>query len=150
MRISDWSSDVCSSDLAARDMASAPKAARIETSPPAATEPPRKLSKLALLWGFVLHYPGKLIGALIALVVAATATLAIPRGFMLVIDKGFAGAGGTGDIAPYFYGLLAVVGVLAVATACRFYFVSWLGERVVADIRLSVHHHLLTLAPGLF
>src|SRR3546814_10835958 len=69
---------------------------------------------------------------------------------MLVIDKGFAGAGGTGDIAPYFYGLLAVVGVLAVATACRFYFVSWLGERVVADIRLSVHNHLLTLAPGFF
>src|SRR3546814_8699259 len=91
MRISDWSSDVCSSDLAGRDMASAPKADRIETSPPAATEPPRKLSKLALLWGFVRHYPGKLIGALIALVVAATATLAIPRGFMLVIDKGFAG-----------------------------------------------------------
>src|SRR3546814_5817042 len=56
----------------------------------------------------------------------------------------------TGDIAPYFYGLLAVVGVLAVATACRFYFVSWLGERVVADIRLSVHNHLLTLAPGFF
>src|SRR3546814_15587893 len=80
-------------------MASAPKADRIETSPPAATEPPRKLSKLALLWGFVRHYPGKLIGALIALVVAATATLAIPRGFMLVIDQGFAGAGGTGDIA---------------------------------------------------
>ncbi|API58338.1 ABC transporter [Tardibacter chloracetimidivorans] len=131
-------------------MASAPKADRIETSSPAATEPPRKLSKLALLWGFVRHYPGKLIGALIALVVAATATLAIPRGFMLVIDKGFAGAGGTGDIAPYFYGLLAVVGVLAVATACRFYFVSWLGERVVADIRLSVHNHLLTLAPGFF
>src|SRR3546814_19226374 len=56
----------------------------------------------------------------------------------------------TGDIAPYFYGLLAVVGVLAVATACRFYFESWLGERVVADIRLSVHNHLLTLAPGFF
>src|SRR3546814_15678030 len=90
-------------------MASAPKADRIETSPPAATEPPRKLSKLALLWGFVRHYPGKLIGALIALVVAATATLAIPRGFMLVIDKGFAGAGGTGDLAPYFYVLRAVV-----------------------------------------
>src|SRR3546814_17179981 len=106
-------------------MASAPKADRIETSPPAATEPPRKLSKLALLWGFVRHYPGKLIGALIALVVAATATLAIPRGFMLVIDKGFAGAGGTGDIAPYFYGLLAVVGVLAVATDCRFYLFPW-------------------------
>src|SRR3546814_12005364 len=92
MRISDWSSDVCSSDLAGRDMASAPKADRIETSPPAATEPPRKLSKLALLWGFVRHYPGKLIGALIALVVAATATLAIPRGFMLVFEKGFRSA----------------------------------------------------------
>src|SRR3546814_6428527 len=69
---------------------------------------------------------------------------------MLVIDNGFLGVGGSGNIAPYFYGLLAVVGVLAVATAFRFYFVSWLGERVVADIRLSVHNHLLTLAPGFF
>lgn len=110
----------------------------------------RKLSKLGLLWGFVKRYPAKLIGAAIALLVAATSTLAIPRGFMLVIDKGFLGGGVGGHIAPYFYGLLAVVVVLALATAFRFYFVSWLGERVVADIRLSVQSHLLTLAPGFF
>src|SRR3546814_7136198 len=69
---------------------------------------------------------------------------------MLVIDKGFIGAHGTTSISPYFYGLLAVVALLALATALRFYFVSWLGERVVADIRLSVQSHLLPLAPGFF
>src|SRR3546814_17116432 len=97
----------------------------------------RKLSKLGLLWRFVKRYPAKLAGAVISLLLAAAATLAIPRGFMLVIDNGFLGVGGSGNIAPYFYGLLAVVAVLALATAFRFYFVSWLGERVVADIRLS-------------
>lgn len=110
----------------------------------------RKLSKLALLWGFVKRYPAHLAGAGVALLVAAGATLAIPRGFMMVIDKGFLGASSRAEIAPYFYGLLAVVCVLALATACRFYFVSWLGERVVADIRLSVQGHLLTLTPGFF
>lgn len=110
----------------------------------------RKLSKLGLLWRFVKRYPAKLAGAVISLLLAAAATLAIPRGFMLVIDNGFLGVGGSGNIAPYFYGLLAVVAVLALVTAFRFYFVSWLGERVVADIRLSVQSHLLTLAPGFF
>ncbi len=126
-----------------------PVSSAVNTNAPDAPKP-RPLSKLSLLWRFVKRYPGKLIGAVIALLVAAVSTLAIPRGFMMVIDKGFVTAGGTGDIAPYFYGLLAVVGVLALATAFRFYFVSWLGERVVADIRLSVQNHLLTLAPGFF
>src|SRR3546814_6806859 len=83
----------------------------------------RKLSKLGLLWRFVKRYPAKLAGAVISLLLAAAATLAITRGFMLVIDNGFLGIGGSGNIAPYFYGLLAVVAVLALATAFRFYFV---------------------------
>lgn len=133
-------------------MASVPETVpESSVSPTAAEEASsRKLSKLNLLWQFVKRYPGKLTGAVVALVVAALSTLAIPRGFMRVIDKGFLGAGGTENIAPYFYGLLAVVAVLALATAFRFYFVSWLGERVVADIRLAVQSHLLTLAPGFF
>jgi len=110
----------------------------------------RRLSKLALLWQFVRRYPFKLIGAAISLLIAAVATLGIPRGFMMVIDKGFLGSGTQAHIAPYFYGLLGVVVVLAIATACRYFFVSWLGERVVADIRLAVQAHLLTLAPRFF
>ncbi len=110
----------------------------------------RKLSNLTLLWGFVRAYPAQLTAALVALSVAALATLAIPRGLKQVVDNGFAVGSDPASIAPYFYGLLGVVAVLAVATAFRFYFVSWIGERVVADLRKTVHRHLLTLDPVFF
>ncbi|MGL6044656.1 MAG: ABC transporter transmembrane domain-containing protein, partial [Sandaracinobacteroides sp.] len=111
--------------------------------------PSRKLSNLALLWGYAKHYPGQMAAALAALVVAASATLAIPQGFKLVVDMGF-GAGEGADIAPYFWGLLGIVLVMGLATAVRFYFVSWMGERVVADLRQDVQAHLLRLDPGFF
>ncbi len=110
----------------------------------------RKLSNLTLLWGFVRSYPGQLAAALAALAVAALATLAIPRGLKQVVDNGFAAGSDPATIAPYFWGLLGVVALLAVATAFRFYFVSWIGERVVADLRKAVHRHLLTLDPVFF
>jgi ATP-binding cassette subfamily B protein len=110
----------------------------------------RKLSNLTLLWGFVRAYPGQLAAALVALAIAALATLAIPRGLKQVVDNGFAVGSDPASIAPYFYGLLGVVAVLAIATAFRFYFVSWIGERVVADLRKTVHQHLLTLDPVFF
>ena len=111
--------------------------------------PSRKLSNLALLWGYARRYPGRVAAALSALVVSASATLAIPQGLKLVVDRGF-GAGQAADISPYFLGLLAIVVVLGIATSIRFYFVSWLGERVVADLRRDVQAHLLTLDPGFF
>lgn len=123
----------------------ADRASGTETS----SESAPALSRLKLLWDFVTRYPGKLAGAIISLIVAALSTLAIPRGFMQVIDKGFL-AGGSENIAPYFYFLLGVVAILAIATATRFYFVSWLGERVVADIRQAVQAHLLKQAPAFF
>ena len=101
-----------------------------------------------MIWRFALAYPGRIVGAALALIVAATATLAIPGGFRLVIDKGFIAS--RGDVGPYFRYLLIIVLVLALATACRYYFVSWLGERVVADIRIAVQAHLLRLAPSFF
>lgn len=110
----------------------------------------RKLSNLTLLWGFVRAYPGQLTAALVALSIAALATLAIPRGLKQVVDNGFAVGSDPASIAPYFYGLLGVVAILAIATAFRFYFVSWIGERVVADLRKTVHRHLLTLDPVFF
>ncbi|KAB7648657.1 ABC transporter transmembrane domain-containing protein [Polymorphobacter fuscus] len=110
----------------------------------------RKLSNLTLLWGFVRAYPAQLGAALIALAIAALATLAIPRGLKQVVDNGFAAGSDPAAIAPYFWGLLGVVAVLAVATAFRFYFVSWIGERVVADLRKAVQRHLLTLDPVFF
>jgi ATP-binding cassette subfamily B protein len=120
------------------------KSGRANEAPPS-----RKLSNLALLWGYARRYPGHLAAALLALIVAASATLAIPQGFKLVVDKGF-GAGAGANIAPYFAGLLVIVLVMGAATAVRFYFVSWIGERIVADLRQEVQAHLLRLDPGFF
>lgn len=108
----------------------------------------KKIGNLRMIWDRAIKYPKQITFAAIALFVAALATLAIPWGFKYIVDEGFASGGG--DIAPYFQILLVIVAVLAVATALRFYFVSWLGERVVADIRLAVQRNLLRLAPGFF
>ncbi|MCC4233572.1 ATP-binding cassette domain-containing protein [Sphingobium soli] len=105
------------------------------------------LGNLAMLWRFARRYPGRIAGALIALIVSSAATLAIPNGFRLVIDKGFMGGG---DIGRWFEYLLMIVIVLALASALRFYFVSWLGERVVADIRCATQANLLRQAPRFF
>jgi ATP-binding cassette subfamily B protein len=104
-----------------------------------------------MVWGFALRYPGHIAVAVLALLIAAAATSGVPYAFKLIIDKGFArGADTTRDIARWFEYLLLLVGVMAIATAVRFYFVSWLGERTVADIRLAVHRNLLRLSPGFF
>ncbi len=108
----------------------------------------RKLGNLAIVWDRATRYPGKIAGAAAALLVAAGATLAIPDGFRRVIDKGFAANGG--DVSEHFYYLFGIVVVLALATATRFYFVSWLGERVVGDLRTEVHRNLLRLEPRFF
>jgi ATP-binding cassette subfamily B protein len=118
-----------------------------------ASEPPKKartLRPLAMVWRAALRYPGHLAAALAALVVTASATLAIPAGFKLVIDRGFASGSDPAEIARWFRYLLLIVTVLAIGTAFRFFFVSWLGERVVADIRLAVHRNLLRLAPAFY
>src|SRR4051794_12437946 len=111
----------------------------------------RSIRNLRMVWGFALRYPGHIAVAALALLVAAGATSGVPYAFKLIIDKGFAsGAGGTRDLARWFQYLLLLVGVMAIATAVRYYFVSWLGERTVADIRLAVHRNLLRLSPGFF
>ncbi|HEY4546472.1 MAG TPA: ABC transporter transmembrane domain-containing protein [Pedomonas sp.] len=109
----------------------------------------RRLSQLQTIWRFVTRYPGHLTVAVISLLAASGATLAIPQGFRFVVDNGF-GADDPNAITPYFLGLLGIVVVLAAATALRFYCVTWLGERVIADLRAAVHRHLLTLSPQFF
>lgn len=113
-------------------------------------EPRRRLGNLRMVWRYASHYPVQIGIALVALTVAAGATLFIPRTFKKVVDNGFAQGADPARIAPYFEGLIGVVVVLAVATAVRFYFVSWLGERTVADIRTAVHRNLLRLSPRYF
>jgi ATP-binding cassette subfamily B protein len=73
-----------------------------------------------------------------------------PSGLKLIVDKGFSQGADITEIGRWFRYLLLVVLVLAIGTACRFYFVSWLGERVVADIRLKVQANLLRLPPSFF
>jgi ATP-binding cassette subfamily B protein len=107
-----------------------------------------KFANLAIIWRFVARYKGHVAGAGLALLVAALATLAIPSAFRLIIDRGFSGE--SGDIGRWFQYLLLIVLVMALATAARFYFVSWLGERVVADVRSAVQRNLLRLEPAFF
>ena len=106
------------------------------------------VANLTLIWGFASRYPGRIAGAAAALLVSSGATLAIPGGFRLIIERGFGSQGG--DVGRYFSYLLGIVVVLALATSLRFYFVSWLGERVVADLRAAVQANLLRLSPAFF
>ena len=117
---------------------------------PAEPKPARSVRPLLMIWRQALQYPGRVALALIALTITAGATLAIPSGFKLIIDRGFSAGGNPDDIARWFRYLFLIVGVLALGTAMRFYFVSWLGERVVADIREKVQDNLLRLAPGFY
>jgi ATP-binding cassette subfamily B protein len=103
-----------------------------------------------MIWRAAMAYPGWVLTAALALLVTASATLAIPSGFRLIIDRGFARGGDPSDIGRWFEYLLIIIVVLALGTAVRFYSVSWLGERVVADIRLAVQRNLLRLSPGFF
>ncbi|WP_372732375.1 ABC transporter transmembrane domain-containing protein, partial [Novosphingobium sp.] len=110
----------------------------------------RTLGPLRMIWREAIKYPGRLAAASGALLVTSGATLAIPAGFRLIIDKGFAAGANVDELGRWFQYLLLIVLVLAIGTACRFYFVSWLGERVVADIRLRVQGNLLRLPPSFF
>jgi ATP-binding cassette, subfamily B, bacterial len=110
------------------------------------------LATLRGLFPFLLPYKVRFLVAGIALIVAAGATLAIPYAFRQMIDLGF-GAAGTKSAAHidlYFLALFAVACVLAVATAARFYSVSWLGERVTADLRSAVYGHVVEQSPQFF
>ena len=119
-----------------------------KTAETMATKPKLNFGSLRMIGHFTIRYPRQITYALLALIAAAASTLAIPYGLRLIIDEGFAKNGG--DPAPYFYLLLGIVVIIGVSTAFRFYFVSWLGERVVGDIRVAVQQNLLRLAPRFF
>ena len=119
-----------------------------DTAETMATKPKLNFGSLRMIGHFTIRYPRQITYALLALIAAAASTLAIPYGLRLIIDEGFAKNGG--DPAPYFYLLLGIVVIIGISTAFRFYFVSWLGERVVGDIRVAVQQNLLRLAPRFF
>ena len=119
---------------------------------PSADEPQRakSLRPLRMVAEALANYPRQIAFAIAALLVTALATLAIPSGLKLIVDRGFAAGGDPGDIGRWFRYLMLIVVVLGLGTAARFYFVSWLGERVVADVRSRVYRNLLRLSPGFF
>lgn len=114
----------------------------------AAAAPRPRLKPLALLFPYVMRYRLRAAMALVALVVAALATLAVPLAVRRMIDFGFSGEGSLID--SYFAVMAGVAAVLALASAMRFYLVTTLGERIVADIRSEVFGHIIALSASFF
>ena len=116
----------------------------------AQSKPRARFGNLAIVWQFAARYKGRIALALLFLMLSSAATLAIPYGVKRVIDQGFIAGGGGPAVEAAFRYLLMIVAVLAAATGLRFYFVSWIGERTVADLRSAVQRNLLTLPPRFF
>src|ERR1700709_1515127 len=108
-----------------------------------------KLRPLLALAPYVARYRGRALLALIALTVAALTTLIVPVAVRRMIDFGFSPEG-IAMINSYFSVMIAVVAVLAFASAARFYLVMTIGERIVADLRRRVFAHLIALSPAFF
>ncbi|WP_339488379.1 ABC transporter transmembrane domain-containing protein [Pseudomonas sp. EL_65y_Pfl2_R95] len=109
----------------------------------------RQSHAVQVAWGFIAPYRLRVIGALLALMFTAAITLSMGQGIKLLVDQGLATQSQEAlehSIALFFVLVLA----LAFGTYTRFYLVSWLGERVVADIRKRVFNHLITLHPGFY
>jgi ATP-binding cassette subfamily B protein len=117
-----------------------------------ASEPPKakSLGPLRMVFAAAAQYPTQIALAFTALLITAGATLAIPWRFKVIIDEAFGGTAGPDEIAHAFQYLLMIVLVLGIGTALRFYFVSWIGERVVADIRAKVQSNLIRLSPSFY
>lgn len=110
----------------------------------------RSLAPLKMVYREAAKYPRQVIFALLALSVTAAGTLAIPAAVQLIVDRGFGGVQEGEEISRWFRYLGLIVVVIALGTAARFYFVSWIGERVVADVRRKVHRNLLRLSPAFY
>jgi len=106
---------------------------------------PSLLSVLGYLW----PYKARLAGASLALLFTAGATLSLGRGLQVLIDQGF-GGGTAADLQDAIGLLITIAAAIAIGTFIRFYLVSWLGERVSADIRKAVFNNIVRLHPGFF
>ena len=118
---------------------------------PPAPAPARagRLRPLRLLTPYLHRYPWQVSAALLALLAAAITTLIVPIAIRRMIDFGFSQQSAN-LIDSYFAVMIAVAAVLAVASAARFFFVTRLGERIVADLREEVFGHLVSLSPAYF
>jgi ATP-binding cassette subfamily B protein len=107
------------------------------------------VAALRALFPFLRPYAWRVAGALAALLVAASLVLILGQGVRSLIDHGFA-SGDMHRLDQTAAGVFVVIVALALATSCRFYLVSWLGERVAADIRRAVFDRLISLSPAFF
>jgi ATP-binding cassette subfamily B protein len=115
----------------------------------AAEKKSRSLKPLGRLTPYIMRYRGMVAGALVALVVAAVTSLALPLAVRRMIDNGFTMADGS-FINSYFAMLTVMAVLLAAASALRYYFVITLGERIVSDLRRDVFAHVTRLSPSFF
>ena len=121
-----------------------------QPAPSSPREPRRRLGSLGIVWRYASRYPAQLGVALFALLVTSLTTSALPYPIKSMIDRGFTHGVDRGHIDQIFYQMFGLVVLLAIGTALRFYFVSWLGERTVADVRVAVLRNLVRLAPRYF
>ncbi|MBV8798604.1 MAG: ATP-binding cassette domain-containing protein [Alphaproteobacteria bacterium] len=115
----------------------------------AGREKAHSVRPLRALAPFLAPYRLRIAIAGLALICSSTASLLIPPAVRSMIDHGFSRAMAA-QIDRYFLPLIAIAGALAIFTAIRFYFVTWLGERVIADIRKAVFNHVIGLTPEFF
>jgi ATP-binding cassette subfamily B protein len=111
--------------------------------------PPTRLGALGLLLPYLRPYRLRALGAAMVLLLAAGLVLALGQGLRHLIDKGFAG-GSMAHLDHAALAMFAVVAALGCATAARFYLVSWLGERVAADLRQDLFDRVIGLSPAFF
>lgn len=122
----------------------APAESNSETVVEAAKPQTRRLQPLRQLLPFILAYPVRLTLTVLFLLISATTSLAIPALLGGVVDQGFL-AQNLDKVSQYGLLIIAVAAVMAIASGARFYFISVIGERVVADLRQAVFSHLLRL-----
>ena len=116
---------------------------------PNANRSRRSYRYLRQVFGFARPYPWHIAGAVVGLVTAAGAMLAFGAGLQWLVDHGFR-KGGAGLLDAALLGLLAIVVLLAAATFTRAYLVTWLGERIAADLRKAVYGNVIRLSPAWF
>jgi ATP-binding cassette subfamily B protein len=109
----------------------------------------KSLRPLRTLWPFIVPYRGTLAAALAALLIASVSMLAMPVALRYVIDNGFA-AGDMSTVNRYFGWFLFATLVFSLFAALRYYLVTWLGERVVADLRNAVYARVIRMDPAFF
>ncbi|MEM7170659.1 MAG: ABC transporter transmembrane domain-containing protein [Pseudomonadota bacterium] len=116
---------------------------------PEEREKGKRIGLLIQLWPFLRPYRGRILAALVALIVAAATVLGLGLGLRALVDRGF--SGGDPDLLDQaVLVLFGVVLVLAASSYARFFLVSWIGERVVADLRHVVYAHVLKLSPAYY